>query len=47
MDEMLHRKELLVIESELLVFIVPLANSAFLKEVPIISYGVLIKESNL
>lgn len=40
MDENLDRKELPV-------FIVPLANSAFLKEVPIISYGVLIKESNL
>lgn len=33
--------------NELLVFIAPLANSAFLKEVPIISYGVLIKASNL
>lgn len=53
MDEKFYRIGLLlvvglvVVVVGLLVFAVPLANSAFLKEVKIISYGVLIKERNL
>lgn len=55
MDEKFYRIRLLLVVGlvvvvlvvGLLVFTVPLANSAFLKEVKIISYGVLIKERNL
>lgn len=53
MDEKFYRIGLLlvvglvVVVVGLLVFAVPLANSAVLKEVKIISYGVLIKERNL